>query len=520
MSVDGRDTSIQVFDKFISLSMQTIDKVLLDRTYICFAAVCSILISSKVHEGQSLLTVANFPHFLATEVVAFERMLLSKIRYQITPLSTPSSFVRRLLALLPEHSSLHANILEQTNLFLSQFVENSDYVAFAPSTVAIAVLLLSFATWQIDCRLWLSRIPNNCLPRADNPLMIEEEDLLDIDLCLICLHELPSVQALTSVSAAQEHVQHNTSDSYIAVPLTSSTVIATGTHEQYNNTTTGDSLESDWFMSPDRNVPTKLHHDNKISGVSPIGVDAVAMNEEHEDLFSSSSSSLLQSDTMRKDNEGNESSLLTCTQGVSVHATIPPERVVLNYSVSQSRKRARNSIPTGQFTNDFPEFASHLKTLECTTLLNEPACANSAEAMNREQKFATDIVHPNSCQVYTPDELDEEIAELLGYNSEFGEGGNNSELCSKNAQLIAPTPITVITETTEHSKFTSYCNTEQAAVVTEDTACTMALDTPMPQTEFVTSNSKCNDIIIGSGARGSLMAVVKPIACRIDTYEI
>ena len=41
---------------------------------------------------------------------------------------------------------------------------------FAPSTIAIAALILSFSILRTDCTSWLSSIPNFCLPLSDNPL--------------------------------------------------------------------------------------------------------------------------------------------------------------------------------------------------------------------------------------------------------------------------------------------------------------------------------------------------------------
>jgi hypothetical protein len=201
MGSDGRDTSIQIFDRFVSLSFAENEEVLLDITFICFAAVSSILIASKVHEGQSLLTMANFPHFGKSDLIEFERMLLGKINYQIMPLCTPSSFARHLLGLCPEHADIHLEIIRQVDKHIADFSEQPSYSAFSPCTVAISALLISFACWRIQCTSWLSRIPSICLPRAGNPYYID--NLINIDLCLTCLQRIESVEKLSEVSAPQ-----------------------------------------------------------------------------------------------------------------------------------------------------------------------------------------------------------------------------------------------------------------------------------------------------------------------------
>ncbi len=197
MGSDGRDTSIQIFDRFVSLSFAENEEVLLDITFICFAAVSSILIASKVHEGQSLLTMANFPHFGKSDLIEFERMLLGKINYQIMPLCTPSSFARHLLGLCPEHADIHLEIIQQVDKHIADFSEQPSYSAFSPCTVAISALLISFACWRIQCSSWLSRIPSICLPRAGNPYYVD--NLINIDLCLTCLQRIASVEKLSEV---------------------------------------------------------------------------------------------------------------------------------------------------------------------------------------------------------------------------------------------------------------------------------------------------------------------------------
>ena len=53
--------------------------------------------------------------------------------------------------------------------FSNLFLESSSML-FAPSTIAIAALILSFSILLMDCTLWLNTIPNFCLPlHEENP---------------------------------------------------------------------------------------------------------------------------------------------------------------------------------------------------------------------------------------------------------------------------------------------------------------------------------------------------------------
>jgi len=122
MSSESRDTSIQIFDKFLSVSLEENDQVLVDTTYLSFAAAAAVILSSKLHEGKALLTMANFSYFNTADLVAFERLVLAKIEYQISPLATPSFFVRHLLSLGPSKDNLQS-IMNKADKYIAEFFE-------------------------------------------------------------------------------------------------------------------------------------------------------------------------------------------------------------------------------------------------------------------------------------------------------------------------------------------------------------------------------------------------------------
>lgn len=154
-----------------------------NHNYISLAAAASILLSCKLHEGKSMLTMANFPVYKKADLIDFERKLLHKLEYQISPLTTPSSFVRHLLGLCPELEEYHVKLIHQCAQFISEYQEQTYYLRFMPSTIAISVLLLSFSVFDIDGSEWLRRIPDACIPKEDSKNSNVHE-LLSIDKCL------------------------------------------------------------------------------------------------------------------------------------------------------------------------------------------------------------------------------------------------------------------------------------------------------------------------------------------------
>ena len=191
MSADARDSSIQIFDKFLSNSWVESDKVLFDTHFICFAACSSLLISAKLHEGSQVLTMANFPLFPTADLIEFERRLLTEIGYSITALSTPSAFVRHLLGLCPEYEDRHIELIDQADIYIAEFSEQNDYVLFAPSTVAVSALLIAFSTLEIYATVFSRRIPSSMLPQRCQEN--QANCLLDIDKCLSSFQRTSSV---------------------------------------------------------------------------------------------------------------------------------------------------------------------------------------------------------------------------------------------------------------------------------------------------------------------------------------
>ena len=181
MSPEARESGIDLFDKFLSISLMESHKVLEDTTLMSFTAASAILLSSKLHEGKTLLTVANFPDFHTADLIAFERNFLNKIGCQVHMLLAPSSFVRHLLGLLPEIEELHSEVIDTVHHYIGVFQEHPAYLMFAPSTVAISSLLIAFSVYNINSEVWLKRrIPGACLPC--NPLAAS--GMLDIAKCL------------------------------------------------------------------------------------------------------------------------------------------------------------------------------------------------------------------------------------------------------------------------------------------------------------------------------------------------
>ena len=203
IGVETRDIGVQILDAFLSeLHVSVLADPLKNNgvAIIGLAAAAAIILASKVHaharalskhrlfstttracapqmHEQRPLCVDNFPHFEREQLLEFERRILVMIGFQIYPHATPSACVRHMLQLWsgpdadpdnhgsPSTATADDAISALADYFIGHFLAvGSESLKYAPSTVAMAALLLSFSKLKMDCAAWLQRLPDECFP--------------------------------------------------------------------------------------------------------------------------------------------------------------------------------------------------------------------------------------------------------------------------------------------------------------------------------------------------------------------
>jgi len=214
LSHSVQDLAIRCFDRVINAYDDTID-IPIDQFY-ALSAVTAIIVSVKTDSTKSsFVAMSKFPEFHNTALVAFECVFLKLLDYRLCPNITSSAFSRYLLSLWQDRSLPYAKIQSYVDLFISEFWEDPTSVRFAPSTIAISALMLSFAVQFIDCREWLDEfLPDVCIPKAANVFYSKhaDTDLFNIDACLERFQHLHCVQILITTSqnlraSAPEHAR-------------------------------------------------------------------------------------------------------------------------------------------------------------------------------------------------------------------------------------------------------------------------------------------------------------------------
>jgi hypothetical protein len=166
--------------------------VLEEHGFLSCAACACVIIGSKIHESKPLGTT-NFSLQNSEHLVEFEKSILSKCGCTILSQGTPSATLEHMLQLLPAESvssECKETALAMSSDLIASFQETSEYLCYAPVTISVSALLLSFSKLQIDCSEWLRRIPDVCLPKPDHPFFEPNQlAFLDADGCIQCLQQ-------------------------------------------------------------------------------------------------------------------------------------------------------------------------------------------------------------------------------------------------------------------------------------------------------------------------------------------
>lgn len=184
VSVETRDSGIQILDRFLGVCLSENKNILGHSADVALAAAASVLIASKIHESTPL-SVSSFSHLKKQDLVAFERIVLNKLRYALYPLCTPAAFIQSFIELWP-HFEGRQILTETAYDLVGGFFEAPESPHFSPSTVALSALLISFSKIGKDCTEWLDEVPNICLPNPNHPIFNTPTMLsyLDVDNCL------------------------------------------------------------------------------------------------------------------------------------------------------------------------------------------------------------------------------------------------------------------------------------------------------------------------------------------------
>lgn len=203
-SADIRDTSIRIFDTYLTVSYSENPRVLDDTCYIAFAAAAAIVVSSKLHNTRNTVDPSWFTAFNTEDILFFERQILLKIGSRISPLATPAFFLQFATPLCLESCRNEEELREVAaiaNVLIGEFWEDPSCLLFAPSTIAITAMIVSLSLHHITCQKFLNKLPDFFFPDRDNFPCFQKgeenkESYLDFHQCMLSIETLPTFRAM------------------------------------------------------------------------------------------------------------------------------------------------------------------------------------------------------------------------------------------------------------------------------------------------------------------------------------
>lgn len=147
-------------------------------------------------------------------MISYQYSFLQKINFEIHPNATPTACIHILLGLWDCHNeNLKKKLASNADTFIVEFYCSRKSLLYAPSTIAICALIISFSVLRMDCTNWLSCVPDLCLRKGSDDACF----LLDIDSCLDMfqkierLHRINTFPVGSPTSIAEDMDQVNES---------------------------------------------------------------------------------------------------------------------------------------------------------------------------------------------------------------------------------------------------------------------------------------------------------------------
>ena len=123
--------------------------------------------------------------------------MLHSICFDIVPQISCFSFLIHFFELWSSINSKsdYSALLQQTDSFIKEYINESCLLLYAPSTIALSAMFLVLNNNKLDMSNWLMLVPDCCLPVQQNISfsnlpVVRKNELLNIDACLNSIENL------------------------------------------------------------------------------------------------------------------------------------------------------------------------------------------------------------------------------------------------------------------------------------------------------------------------------------------
>lgn len=168
-SFESYEFATITFDRYVAACLAEGVAILDNRAQAYYAMLACIFIATKIVETQPvpLAELAG----VGSMILAEELNIVAKLDYLLPPLVTPSSFVRHLLFIWPEHTE-NMHIFDSAHRIVTVCCKERLYVKFAYSTIALAAIVYAFTRIAANCNDWLEHVPDSIVKLDQDPSSI------------------------------------------------------------------------------------------------------------------------------------------------------------------------------------------------------------------------------------------------------------------------------------------------------------------------------------------------------------
>ena len=166
----ARDTAIQIFDTYLVEALLQHPPLQDDPKFINSAAAVALSWGMRLHsDGPGALDLTGFKELDTYDGLhAFEKQMLATLFNAaggtcMQPQMAPACFVCELLHLIEGTPTYHPSLPAVAESLIVDFWEHGESMLLAPSTIAVAAIIMAFSVLQLDCSDWLALVPDFCL---------------------------------------------------------------------------------------------------------------------------------------------------------------------------------------------------------------------------------------------------------------------------------------------------------------------------------------------------------------------
>lgn len=197
------ECSVRIFDSYLLVKHREDPNILSDKNRVGFISAAAMVLSSKLMNSCNPINPSFFRLFDFNDLVYVEKKMLLDVGARASPLAMPSFFLPHFVRRCAAFADCD-RLLKHSTTLVSEFLENARSLLFAPSTIAIAAVVVALSLQKVECDAFLNALPNYFFAAEQSygffRASAQKRDYLDCQACMQAMESMVSLRPLPTSS--------------------------------------------------------------------------------------------------------------------------------------------------------------------------------------------------------------------------------------------------------------------------------------------------------------------------------